>query len=221
MSASNRHRFPQHCVDSDALTKGRTIEAYVHALASQADDERASHAYLRDIRGTDVSEHRGCYASPEYFGDGGEFLRHCFFDFFGSHFCLEDVWSVNADSGILDKDRGWDGGAVTSQSSSKHAWAGEGDPVYIQDKTTEDFSRTYMTNDNSRIMNFVGAAAVDAIVKEHAQRSRFIVWTTGTGLHPVLDQNIGGRVEVVGYGKITQLANNCEDFWMSVAKALA
>ena len=217
MSAPNRHRFPQHCIDLDALIQGRTLESYLRALANQANDEAATRTYLNGVCGTDVSEHRESYASPEYFGEGGEFLRHCFFDFFGSRFCLRDIWSVNARSGVIQRDRGWDGGAVTSKSHRNHDWASKGDPVYIQDKTTRNFSKLYETNDGSRIMNFVGAAAMDAIVQGHAQKARFILWTTGKGLHYILEQNVGERLEVVGYEAISNLVDYCDDFWKSVA----
>ena len=218
MMKPNQHRFPRYCIDPDALTKGRTLEAYVHYLGEQANDQRAAHAYLNDIRGNEISSSLGAYKSPSYFGDGGEFLRHCFFNFFGSHFYLRDVWSVNGDDGILCRDMGWDGGAVTSKEFN---WARSGSPVYIQDKTTHDFEKVYRTNDRSRIMNFVASAAMDAIVQGTAHEARFILWTTGKGIHSVLDRNTARRIEVVGYDKVTDLVNDHDEFWNSVAVVLS
>ena len=215
MSACNRHRFPRHCVDPDALTRGRTVEAYIHELDKQSATTQAGDAYHEHMRKKINSEES---SSSFYFGDGGEFLRHCFLDFFGSHFSLREVWSVNADDGILDEDIGWDGGATTS---CNHMWAQEGDPIYIQDKTTRDFDKFFKINDGSRIMNFVGSAAMDAISHKTGQKARFILWTTGQGFHHTLERSTAGRVEVISYEKITKLANNCEDFWQSTAEALA
>ena len=215
MSASNRHRFSRHCVDPCALTLGRTVEAYIHELDTQSATRQAGDAYYECMRKKKNSE---VSSSSFYFGDGGEFLRHCFLDFFGSHFSLREVWSVNADDGVLDEDIGWDGGATTS---CDHMWAQEGGPVYIQDKTTRDFDKFFKINDGSKIMNFVGSAAMDAISREKGQQARFILWTTGRGVHHSLERSTAGRVEVIGYERITKLANNCEDFWQSVARALA
>lgn len=217
MQPPNKHGFRKYCLDSDALVEGQTLRTYVRELGAQARLDEAAEVCHDRIHGKHASDREYSeqkYKSPIYFGEGGEFLRHCYFDFFGYEYDLKEVWSVNADDGAIPKDLGWDGGAVTTDG--RH-------PVYFQDKTTEVHDKDYKMNDGSRVMNFAGSAAMHAIANENvdAERARFILWTTANGLDRSLLDRLHGKVEVVACESIAERVDGCESFWIKVARELS
>lgn len=217
---SNDHRFPDRCLDGGALVVRKTLRTFVKALGEQAKTQAAADAYSEPPRAKyrkDRSHGKQGLLSPTYFGEGGEFLRHCYFEFFGRSHNLEGVWSLNASHGSIPEDLGWDGGAVS---------IGRGDPIYIQDKTTGKHASRHEMNDGSRVMNFVGSAAMHAIASERdgngtvATNARFILWTTAKGVHRTLERRMHGMVEVVGCERISRDVDGVEGFWDFVSGKL-
>lgn len=217
MPVANRHGFYRYCLDANALVEGMTLRTYVRELGSQAMSDEATAACRDSVGRRHISDtqfkERG-YKSPTYFGEGGEFLRHCYFEFFGYEYGVKEVWSINADRGAIREDLGWDGGATTLAGDH---------PVYFQDKTTENHDKEHMMNDGSRIMNFVGSAAMHAIAVESidAERARFILWTTASGLDRSLLERLHGQVEVVACKSITEKIDGNTTFWNIVSEKLA
>lgn len=215
MPGQHDHRFPQYCLDGNALVERKTLRTYVKTLGQQAMTAEAAEAYSekpREKYRSDKEYGKRGYLSPSYFGEGGEFLRHCYFEFFGRKHRLENVWSLNKGHGAVPVDMGWDGGATCTDS---------GAPVYIQDKTTEKHGNFHEMNDGSRIMNFAGSAAMHAIASGHGNDARFVVWTTAKGLHPTLEARMHGRVEVVACQAIGGSVDGNTDFWDMVSGKLA
>ena len=210
MNKLAQHRFQRYCIDPDKLTHGRTLEAFLHVLKNQSNEEIAVQSYGKGKELTDFAEHETTYRSPLYFGEGGEFLSHCFFEYYKDKYSIENIVSVNCN---IANDRGWDREAVTTRNFK---WATCGSPVYIQDKTTLNSNKIFRMNDGSRIMNFLGAAAMDAITKGKAQEARFILWTTGKSVHFSVDKVTFDRLEVVNGEMISSLINDNEKFWKFV-----
>lgn len=223
MSLPNQHRFRKYCIEGSQLVEGKTLRYYVNELAKQAKTQRSVEIYGHTNKQKYVNDpaySRNSYLSPVYFGEGGEFLRHCYFEFFGHKYNLEAVWSVNKDHGAIADYLGWDGGAVSSKSSVNAIGVetSQGAPVYFQDKTTERFGHLYSMNDGSRLMNFFGSAALHAIATGQAEFARFIVWTSGKGMNKVLHRKTHGRVEVVGNDRISEDTDGNTAFWNYVAE---
>lgn len=108
-------------------------------------------------------------------------------------------------------DLGWDGGATCADS---------GDPVYIQDRTTEKHGSFHEMNDGSLLMNFVGSAAMHAVASGHGNDARFVVWTTAKVLHPTLKARMHGRIEVVACHAIGGSVDGSTDFWGMASRKL-
>ena len=222
MGLPNQHRFRKYCIDGSQLVAGKTLRYYVKELAKQAKTQQSVEIYggtNREKYLSDPEYRKNSYLSPIYFGEGGEFLRHCYFEFFGHKYNLEAVWSLNTDHGAIADDLGWDGGAVSIVSSvdATGVETNKGAPVYFQDKTTERFGHLHSINDGSRLMNFFGSAALHAIASGQAEISRFIVWTSGKGLNKALYTRTHGRVEVVGNDRISEDTDGNTTFWNYVA----
>ena len=223
MGLPNQHRFRKYCFDGSQLVAGKTLRSYVKALAKQAKTQQSVEIYGNTNRQKYVNDpeySRNSYLSPAYFGEGGEFLRHCYFEFFGHKYNLEAVWSVNKDHGALADYLGWDGGAVSSNSSvdANGIETSKGAPVYFQDKITERFGHLHSINDGGSFMNFFGSAALHAMSIGQTEFSRFIVWTSGKGMNKTLHRITHGRVEVVGNNRISEDTDGNTAFWNYVAE---
>ena len=202
MNPPNEHRFPKYCLDAEGLTKRPFLQVYVEELHRQAKSSEAVAVYGK-VRGTNMATF--------YEGEGGEFLRHCYFEAFGHEepYNLKDIWSLNMSEGLVPDDLGWDGTAVD---------AATGSPVYIQDKTTVKHE-TLLTMD-SGLMTFAGSAALHARKNGVAETARFLVWTTAAGLDWTLMDRMHEQVEVVAFKEISQRVDGNNEFWRLVADKL-
>ena len=70
-----------------------------------------------------------------------------------------------------------------------------------------------MTNDGSRIMNFYANAQGRARMLGEAYKARFVLFTTGKGLHYKLEKNTFSEIEVINYNAIDKRINNNPFFW--------
>lgn len=222
MKKANQHRFRRYCIDGRQLVEGKTLRTFVKSLARQSKSKRSQEIYGDRVREKYALENdyakRG-FRSPIYFGEGGEFLRHCYFEFFCHKYNLEEVWSLNSDHGPISEDLGWDGGAVsaTNRTHADSVVVRSGSPIYIQDKVTEHHERLHSLNDGSRLMNFFGSASLHAIATGRGDDSRFIVWTTGKGIDKALYKRTHGRVEIVGSEAISEDIDGNSVFWKYVS----
>jgi hypothetical protein len=83
-----------------------------------------------------------------------------------------------------------------------------GNKVYVQVKTARNPTKEYTPNDGSRLPNFGLYAMSEAIISGEANRARYIVFTTGKGLHFSMDKMSRGMFEVVAFSDIKKLMNN-------------
>ena len=92
--------------------------------------------------------------------------------------------------------------------------------LYIQTKGTLNPTKEHMTNDGSRIMNFVGSSLSEACQSQDAYYMRLILFTLGKGLHFRLDENTGKKIEVVNYSEISRKIDKNPFFWNHIRRRL-
>jgi hypothetical protein len=207
----NNHSFKVYCIDPSVLLAKPNLDNYLKVLKSQANDPLALIPYHDNTPDSDQK-----IQAPRYFGAGGEFLAHCFFEFFGNDYNLFDVESNDNDDRELN-----DGGVDITAKTIKtkiykqlcYTKAIAGSPVYIQVKTPTNRMREFMTNDGSNIMNFYGHAQGLARQAGQSFYSRYILFTTGKSLHWKLNSNTQGMITVVNYNEIKRKIDNNEVFF--------
>ena len=209
MSSVDRlHSFPDYCIGKDLLANSQTVAGYLDTLDSQSRNSEAKRKYI-----SPAEEDR----SIAYFGAGGEFLAHCYFEYFYKEYNLHEICSVDG-RGMSKRDKGWDIEAKTLEERKhrKIVNAKMDSLVYIQVKTMTDPKYIHKINDGSRIMNFVGASAMDAISREQGHSARFVLWTTGGGIDRILDDNTCKRIEVISRNEIASYIDDNTRFWIHV-----
>jgi hypothetical protein len=86
-------------------------------------------------------------------------------------------------------------------------------PVFIQVKTAVRSNKEYKTNDGSRIMNFFGHAQAAARSEGAAYTARYILFTTGQGIHYQLKENTFGLIQVINFKEISDKIKGNRVFW--------
>jgi len=214
------HSFPQFCIDPEALVKKQTMKDFVKEAGRQANTDEAASKYNQNL--FDIDEDYKGYKAPRYFGAAWEYFRHVYMDVYGSEYNLYGVYS-NDDWDNPLPDRGGDGGA--SSRKKKHYRKREiqtepGSPVYFQDKATENWVKKFMTNDGSRIMNYIGYAQADAFRRKAAYQARYLLFTSGQGLHWKLKENTCDIIEVIDGKHIGDKSNGDQVFWNELRRHL-
>lgn len=215
------HSFYNFAVDPEALVKSQTLKGYNKELARQANTEEAVQKYqVLDPKGVD-EDYSGLFKSPLYYGAGVEFLAHNYFDFFDSDYNLKEIISMD-DYDNPQRDIGSDIHAL-SQKKNKYKRQGvitrPGSPVRIQVKGTLNPTKEHMTNDGSRIMNFVGSSLAEACITQTAYQMRLILFTLGKGIHYRLVDNTFKKIEVVNNREISNKVDNNPFFWNRVRES--
>jgi hypothetical protein len=150
--------------------------------------------------------------SPVYFGMFVEWLAQYWLNHFGSL----DEWNIHgvnmvSSVGSSDEDYGVDGTGCSIREK-KYPKTGRiavaNAPVYIQVKGTLNKSREYKPNDGSRLPNFGMNAMATAIIAGQALRSRYILFTTGKGLHYSMEKMSCNLIEVINYKDISKAMDN-------------
>jgi hypothetical protein len=91
-------------------------------------------------------------------------------------------------------------------------------PVYIQTKGTLNPRKEFTTNDGARLPNFFMNAQAQALEEGAAYTARYILFTTGKGIHWRLDNNSGGMAEVVNFREIAKHVDGNVVFWNALRK---
>lgn len=207
------HSFSKYVIDAEALVKSQTLKSFNVELARQANTDEAVKKY--QVLNKSADEDYNNFKSPLYYGAGVEFLSEGYFEFFDSDYNLKEIVSMD-DWDNPEKDRGSDHKAV-SQKKVKYKKQGiisqPGSPIRFQTKGTLNPTKEHMTNDGSRIMNFVGSALAEACKGQTAYSMRLILFTLGKGLHYKLDGNTYKRIEVVNYQEIRKKIDKNPFFW--------
>ena len=214
------HSFHKYVVDAKALVKTNTLRGFNKELARQSNTDEAVAKY-QVLNGTPEEDYSQ-FKSPLYYGGGVEFLAESYFSFFGSAYNLTDIKSVD-DWDHPERDRGSDHKAVSLKRQKykvPNIITEPASPVRIQTKGTLNPMKEHMTNDGSRIMNFVGSAGMEAILTGTAYQTRLLLFTLGKGLHFVLKENTYNKIEVVNNKAISRKIDNNPFFWNHVRDRL-
>ena len=121
---------------------------------------------------------------------------------------VEDFKEAGSDTGVDHYAE-----SISEKKTIRYQLIKPGSPVYIQTKGTINSKKEFKTNDGSRIPNFMMNAQSQAISQGHAYSARYVLFTTGKGLHYVLNNNSGQKIEVINYAKISKLVDNNVMFW--------
>lgn len=212
------HSFAHKAPHVAALLTNNDLRSYVNTAALLAKTPEAIKVFevsnYKDFDILNNSAYKGNQWSPKYFGGAIEFLAECFFEVFGSKFNLMGIKSTD-DYDSTISDTGVDHKAVTMVEKKYGGTrvARPLSPVYIQTKGVLNPRYEFSTNDGSRLPNFFMNAQVQALQSGAAYSARYILFTTGKGLHYKLNENSGELCEVVNYTAISRLVDDNVVFW--------
>jgi hypothetical protein len=202
----SNHVFINRCIDFSEILNCTTLEKMLKVVHKQSKTEeakkRVDFAHYKDY-GSDQW-------SPIYFGMFVEWLGDHFLNHYGHLFNIQAV-KMHDSIGEGYKDYGIDGEGLTiKRKALKESGrdARPDSPVYIQVKGTLNSTKEYKPNDGNRLPNFGCNAFSQALKTGYAYQARYILFTTGKGLHYSMDTMFNGLVEVIGRKKIEILMNN-------------
>lgn len=211
------HSFSKNPIDASFLLEKPSLKEFVKrskaiALTDEAKRFYEGHEYK------DYSENDKW--TPKYFGSAIEFLAEMFFDHYGAIYNLHNIKSTD-DWDSTEVDLGIDHTAMSIQQKKYNGaiLSGENTPIYIQTKGTLRSDKMFMANDGSRIPNFMSNAQSKARLGGYAYKTRYILFTTGKGLHYRLDEMTGNSIEVVNYSKISRRIDNDQVFFNKMRMA--
>lgn len=160
---------------------------------------------------------------PMYFGMWLEWFGQYFLNYFGHEFNLNNVKMIDSVSSG-EEDRGVDGHGETLKNAKKRRGhvicAKRGYPVEIQVKATLNPTKEYKTNDGSRLANFMMNAMSTAIINGFAYNTRYILFTSGRGLHYKLAENSNGLMEIINYNNIIKLFDDDWEFLNHIRRSV-
>ena len=218
-----KHDFFDLCIDSTMFIGTNSLSRYIKVLLKQSNLDAALVPYREnlntissDIEAMGITQ--TVIKAPRYYGSGIEALAETYFEVFGSKYNLGNYKSADNNKQEI-KDIGIDGFAVTSKEtkSKKKSRIKKlhkvSDPVYVQVKGPLNPQKKFTTNDGSRIPNFMMAAQSTAINVGSAYSARYILFTTGAGLHYELDNNSMNQIEVFDFRTISKDVDGNLIFW--------
>lgn len=213
------HSWFTYCVDPEAFQNARSLKDFIGYLRKQSNDPSALVPYRETNRFLDYDDEGDLTSkilAPRYFGAGFEAFAETFLQVFGHEFNLADVASLDSDDQDIE-DTGYDITAVTAKKKTYKGMiikqAQTGSPVFCQAKATLNPTKEFTTNDGSRIMNFYGNAQGMARMQGCAYQARYLLITSGKGLHYKLDQNTQKDIEVINFSKIDRMVKDNPIFW--------
>lgn len=217
------HSFALKAPYATDILSEPTLKRYVHNAAIAAKTKEAIEVYEIDSY-KDFDELNGdgfkSAWSPKYFGYAIEFLAEHFFEVFGSKFNIGNVVSGNDYENVIS-DGGVDHyGISLAEQKIGYRKCRAGDTVFIQTKGVLNPRYEFTTNDGARLPNFFMNAQAQALRIGQSYRARYVLFTTGSGIHYALDNNSGNLAEVINYKKISQLVDNNIVFWNGMRKKM-
>lgn len=202
---TSKHIFNNVCIDFDALLATTDIKKMFKVAAEQAKTEEAK-------KRTDFANYKDYGQdewSPMYFGLFVEWFAEHFLNHFGHMWNICDVQLFNHE-GDATEDLGVDGMAKTQQkrkAKGTRCEAPQFGDVYIQVKGTLNYFKEHKANDGSRLPNFTTNAMSSAIMLGRAYQSRYMLFTTASGVHYTLQKMWNDMVEVISIKEINKFAN--------------
>lgn len=207
------HSFGKFCIDKQALVAVETLEGFMKALLKQSNQDEALVPYHDQ---TSLEDDGKAIKAPRYYGAGVEFLAECFFEEYGRDYNLTGIKSHN-DEEVVKRDGGVDQEARSIKekiySKRLNTKAKPNSPVYLQVKGTVNPTKEFTTNDGSRIMNFFAHAQALARAEGQSYSARYILFTTGSKLHWVLETNTLNMIEVINFKDVKKRINGDRIFW--------
>ena len=219
------HSFAKQAPHRGDLLAKNTLKDFVRVARKLSETKEAIKVYevgqykdMMDINGNVIA---GSW-SPHYFGAAVEFLCETYFEVFGAEYNLGNVRSTDSYDDA-ESDTGVDHYAESLmhkklKGAQNYRRAEPMSPVYIQTKGTLDPRKEFTTNDGARLPNFYMNAQAQALEEGAAYTARYILFTTGKGLHYKLDANSGGLTEVVGFSEIKRHVDGNVTFWNALRK---
>lgn len=201
------HIFTNICTDFTPILAQANLDRMLKEVYNQSKTELAK---MR-INITDYKDYDQDQWNPKYFGMFVEWLAEHYLNHYGSRYNIHAVMMTDSVDSTAE-DYGIDGRGLSIktqllQSSARRAQSGS--PVYVQVKGTLNKTKEYQANDGSRIPNFGLNAMSEAIKTGRPQQARYIIFTTGQGLHYSLeDKMANGLFEVIGYQEINKCMKN-------------
>lgn len=199
--------FEKICIDFADILQQSTLTNMLKVVNKQSKTEEAKKR-TDFLHYKDYNQDESC---PMYLGLFVEWYAYHWFEHFGFLKNISQV-QLSTVTNSTTVDLGVDAQGITSVNINKKGRITpiKGSPVYIQIKGTLNKSKTYCANDGSRLPNFVTNATTSAITSGYAYQARYILFTTGNGVHHTLRAMWNEIVEVINYQKITELADyNC------------
>ena len=204
-----KHIFTNHCVDFEELLDpvkwAKKKKALDHILVTLDKQSKTQEAKLRvDFNNWNLyTDDQSC---PAYFGMGGEWFAWHFLNHYGRLFNMHTIEMTDSVDSSKE-DYGTDGrGYSIIDSKSKYRTTNRrpiaNSPVEVQVKFTMNRMKEFMANDGSRLPNFGLNAMSTAIKTNKAYQTRYIVFSTGKGIHFSLDKMSNGMFEFIGYSEI-------------------
>lgn len=202
-----KHLFENICIDFNEILSDANFKRMLKTVEKQAKTTEAK-------KRTDIAhykEYGNDQWSPMYFGMFVEWFCQMYLNYFGYLYNVANVEMMMSE-GSSAEDYGVDGIGV-SMRKMKHKNIGaivasEGSPVFIQVKGTMNYNKEYTPNCGARLPNFTTNAMSQAIKQGHAYQARYILFTTGKGVHYTLNKMWNDLVEVISIHDIDKLANN-------------
>jgi hypothetical protein len=200
------HTFINYCINFEELLTEPTLKGMLKIAKKQSITEEAKKKVdLANYK--DYNQNESC---PAYIGLFGEWLCWHFLNHYGHLWKVAEIEMTDSiDNAVADY--GIDGTGVTTYDQllkTTHRKATKGSPVYIQVKTTFNSAKEYSPNDGSRIPNFGLNALSNALLAGKSYQARYILFTTGKGLHYTLEKMSNGIIEVINYKTIHKLMDN-------------
>jgi hypothetical protein len=221
------HSWFKYCVDPSPYGKVTSLRKFIETLRKQSNTDVAVVPYRESVRLTDYDEDGefiGKIKAPRYFGAGVEALAETFFEVFGSEFNLQGYKSQDSIDVDLE-DTGYDAVAYTAKEKKYgkkiRKICQPGNHIYVQIKGVLNPTKEFMTNDGSRIMNFYANAQGRARMMGEAYKARFVLFTTGKGLHYKLENNTFQEIEVINFNTIEKRINGNPFFWNALFNKLS
>lgn len=213
------HRFSKVCIDHAELARATSVKDFLAKLLKQSNRPEAQLPYHESQPQTDEVTGAKILA-PRYFGAGGEFFAEVFFQVYGHRYNIAEV-NFTDDAARTGTDTGVDAYAKSvKEQKLLSRRAAPGTMVYVQVKTALNPMKDFTTNDGSRIMNFFANAQAHALCAGESYQARYVLWTTGNGLHWCLEQNTYKLIEVINYREIHKLTKGDHIFWNAFRIAL-
>jgi hypothetical protein len=210
------HVFVNLCIDFDSLLRHPDVTLMLREAKkqSQTPEAKTKMDARREFFKSDVTEDPNEFC-PAYFGAFGEWLCQHFLTYYGVDYNLHSVAMVDSEDST-EEDYGIDGRAVTSRTQSKSSKlvnmigrkANPGSVVFIQVKASMNPTKEYTPNDGSRLPNFFTSSMAESIEKGQAYQARYVIFTTGKGLHYSMNKMSHSMAEVIGIQEIKSRMNN-------------